>query len=162
LETYFIAHQPKTCVDLATAIAPILTSVIAVAISLWVAITQNRLKHRDLKKDLFDRRFTVYTAAREYMTFVLAKAGVGVIHGEEAVRFDEAREKAEMLLGPEVRAYLLDIRQTAGKLYVYATETAKQTEPERIKENEVAWDHFNELLKRRNDVFRKELDFGDT
>jgi hypothetical protein len=154
-------QQPKTWVDLATAISPNATSVTALAISLWVAITQNRLKRREIKKDQFDRRFVVYIAAGQYLTFVLSRAGVGVIHGEEMVRFDEARERAEMLFGPEVRTYLADIRDIAGKLYVYATETTRQADPERIANNEAAWGRFHKLLAQKNDVFRKDMYLGD-
>ena len=78
-----------------------------------MATRQNDLQARQLRKDLFDRRFAVYSGTREFLNFVQQRDGEKVIHGPEYYQWRETLEKAEMLFGPEVLAYLREVDEAA-------------------------------------------------
>lgn len=87
---YFITQAPsKYWLDYVVAFAPICVSIVAIAISVWVALRQNWAVAAQLKKDLFDRRFDVYKEIGNYMLYVFQVNGRNVIHGENYVRFQD-------------------------------------------------------------------------
>jgi hypothetical protein len=155
--------------------APVVVSVVAVCITVWVALNQrklqmwiatmqNELQARQLRKDLFDRRFAVYMGMREFLNFIQQRDGENAIHEPEYRQWGVTMEKAEMLFGPEVLAYLREVNEAAGKLYVYHTDEKKIIESgneKRMEEAKQIRDSIYELLpKRRNDMFRDYLTLG--
>jgi hypothetical protein len=106
-------------------VAPIIVSIIAIGISLWVAIEQLKIQKRQLKKDLFDRRFVVYTDTRDFLNYVGQMDGRIILQGPEYHHFLESVEKAEMLFPATVHQYLKEIVMQAGELYAYRFKEAK-------------------------------------
>jgi hypothetical protein len=154
---------PKTWIDWLAAFAPVIVSSVAIIISIWVATRQNDLQARQLRKELFDRRFAVYTEVREFLMVVFQVNGHDAIHSPAYQRFLEAAEKAEMLFGAEVIAYLKDISTTVGKAYVYAAEEERIVAAgavKRIQEGSDIMIRLYDLLNRRNEVFRPYMSLG--
>ena len=163
--TYFITQAaPKNWVDMFAAFAPIVVSILAIGISIWVATRQNDLQARQLRKDLFDRRFAVYTGTREFLNFVQQRDGEKLLQGPEYGQWAETIERAEMLFGPEVLVYLREVDMAARNLYVYHAEEQKIIEAgneKRMEEGKQLRERIYEVLpKRRNEVFRSYLSLG--
>jgi hypothetical protein len=163
--TYFITQAPsKTWIDWLVAFAPVIVSSVAIVISIWVATRQNDLQARQLRKDLFDRRFTLYTDTREFLNFVGQTDGENIIHTPEYQHFLEVIEKAEMMFGPGVLAYLNEINKTVSDFYVYKAQEQRLIEAgdqNRIDAGtELRRLIYDVFPKRRNDVFRDYLTLG--
>lgn len=141
-------------------------SIPALVISVYIAKKQRDFQKRQLKKDLFDDRFNIYKAAREFLNYVARFDGRIELSGPEYHAFWEAVERAEMLFGSDVHKYLLEIRDTAGDLYAYSYEEPKAVETGDVelihKGAELKKRLYVTLLQRRNDVFRPYLNLEST
>jgi hypothetical protein len=163
--TYFITQAaPKTWIDWLAAFAPVIVSGVAIIISIWVATRQNDLQARQLRKDLFDRRFTLYTDAREFLNFVGQTDGENIIHTPTYQHFLEVIEKSEMMFGPEVFAYLKEISKSVSDFCVYKAQEQRIIESGDQKRIDAGTELrnliYDVLPKRRNDVFRDYLTLG--
>jgi hypothetical protein len=118
-----------------TALAALITVVVAVVIARNQAKLQQTLaekqfeiqrmqleqQERQLRKDLFARRFAVFTGVQKFFDYVLQKNGDIELHGPGEYRqFRECMERAEMLFGSDVNLYLKDVDETARAFYVSA------------------------------------------
>jgi hypothetical protein len=164
---YYLAAQPpaRGWVDVAAMVAQLATPLLAIAIAIWVAVRQNEIQERQLRKDLFDRRFVVYRDTREFMAYVMGTNGHFSLQGTEYRRFMDAVENAEMLFRTDVHDYLLEIKKTADDLSVYANKEEAEAErtgdPELIlKRDRLNHLFFVELPQRRTQVFRRDLYMG--
>ena len=161
---FFVTQQPKTWADIFIALAPAAVSFVAICISLWVALAQHILQARQLRKDLFDRRFTLYTDTRDFLNFIGRTDGENIIHTPAYQHFLEVIEKAEMMFGPDVLAYLNEINKTVSDFYVYKvqeTSIIESGDQRRINAGtELRNLIYGVLPKRRNDVFRDYLTLG--
>ncbi len=97
---------------------PSLIAAVAAAITVFVALriaeNQNKLQTaladkqieiqaRQLKKDLFDRRFAVFIEAAEFIGYVLQENGkIELVGPGKYRRFRESMEVAQMLFGEDV------------------------------------------------------------
>jgi hypothetical protein len=118
-----------------TALAALITVVVAVVIARNQGRLQQTLaekqfeiqrmqleqQERQLKKDLFDRRFAVFIDVQKFFDYVLQKNGDIELHGPGEYRqFGECMERAEMLFADDIKEYLEDIDKTARAFYVSA------------------------------------------
>jgi hypothetical protein len=159
----FYGSSPKTWIDLLIPAASILVSVVALVISLWIASRQRDVQERQLKKDLFDRRFEIYTKTRDFMSYVMRSDGKIVLTGEEYRDFANTMEKAEVLC-PKVHPYLVDLDKTVRELYGYRqTETRDVAagDVDRIQKGGDLMSRCIELMSQRNDPFRHYLALGE-
>lgn len=137
-QLHVILDQPRSWFQYAppwvTAAAALTTVIVAVLI----ARNQSRLQKtladkqieiqkmqleqqaRQLKKDLFDRRFAVFTGVLEFIGYVLRQNGNIELPGAEYRQFCDCRERAEMLFEGDVNRYLADVDETARAFYVSA------------------------------------------
>lgn len=103
-----------------TYLAALLTPTVAVLGSL-IAYWQWRLAQNKLKLDLFDRRFSVYEAARTLLASIMTS---GKAKDEEVFKFIFATREAKWLLNASVAEYLdkqlyhkaLDLQTLASEL----------------------------------------------
>jgi hypothetical protein len=119
-------------------------SLIAVLVAFLIAKNQNRLQKtladsqreiqieqialqkmqleqqaQQLKKDLLDRRFEVFTAVDCFITYVIRSNGkIELVGPGEYRQWREIMERAQMLFGEEVYKYLGTVDKTARDLYV--------------------------------------------
>jgi hypothetical protein len=151
---YAVQQAQKSWVDF----APILVSILALAISLWIAIRQIQIQRWQLNKDLFDRRFSVYTETRAFLTYANGLGQSFTIHCPQYDHFRETKEKAEMLLPAEVYDYLVEIDKAASDLgFASKKLAAKPDDPELIQSIEDLSNRLQTLPQRRTDVFRASL-----
>ena len=85
-----------------TYLAALLTPTVAVLGS-FIAYRQWRLAQNKLKLDLFDRRFSVYEAARTFLASIMTS---GKAKDEEVFKFMVATREAKWLLNASVAEYL--------------------------------------------------------
>lgn len=159
LDNFYFGTSQESWVDLVIPAASLLVSVVAVSISFWIASRQRELQERQLRKDLFDRRFDVYTKVREFMTYVLRNDGKISLTADEYRDFQGTMEKAEMLC-EKVHPYLVELDKTVRGLYVYKQEENRAVETgdvKRIEDGANLMKRCIELLRCRNEVFRSYL-----
>ena len=179
-QLHVVLDQPRIWLDFVppwvTAVAALTTVVVAVVI----ARNQNRLQKamadkqveiqnmqleqqsRQLKKDLFDRRFAVFTEVLEFISYVLRENGKVQLTGPGQYRqFWESMERAEMLFGVDVNQYLADVDQTARAFYVSAQGRDKAIATGDVdaitKDGELLNRLSVTLLQQRKGVFRPYL-----
>jgi hypothetical protein len=92
---------------------PIVGAAIAFA-GVWIARQQNKLADINLQNVLYDRRYKVYEAARNF----LAATQVGGLPLQKYFDFVSATHEAVFLFKPDVVEYLAILRERATKLYV--------------------------------------------
>ena len=135
-------------------------SIIALCISLWIANQQRELQERQLRKDLFDRRFDIYTKTREFMTYVAREDGKIALTGPEYREFQETMERAEMLC-ERVYPYLTEVEKTVRDLYVYRQKEGQAlaaSDTALIKQGaDLQYRVYVTLWQRRKDEFRQYL-----
>ncbi len=85
-----------------TYLSALLTPIVAVLGSL-IAYRQWRLSQNKLKLDLFDRRFSVYEAARNLLASIMTS---GKAKDEEIFKFMVATREAKWVLNAQVDEYL--------------------------------------------------------
>ena len=85
-----------------TYLAALLTPIVAVLGS-FIAFRQWRLAQNKLKLELFDRRFSVYEAARTLLASIMTS---GKAKDEEVLKFMVATREAKWLLNESVSEYL--------------------------------------------------------
>lgn len=72
----------------------------------FIAYRQWRLGQNKLKLDLFDRRFSVYDAARNFLAGIMTS---GKAKDEDIYKFVGATREAKWLLNSEIAAYLHEV-----------------------------------------------------
>ena len=102
-----------------TYLAALLTPTVAVLGS-FIAYRQWRLAQNKLKLDLFDRRFSVYEAARTLLASIMTS---GKAKDEEVFKFMVATREAKWLLNASVAEYL--DKQLYNKAIVLQTLTSE-------------------------------------
>ena len=94
-----------------------LAAITAIGVSLWVAFTQRRIQERQLKQNLFDKRYAVFLAVEEFLIHLLQRDGSVKLTGDEYRRFRYAMEQAEFLFDADVNSYMTEVDQVARHLY---------------------------------------------
>jgi hypothetical protein len=94
-----------------------LAAITALWISLWVANVQRRIQEKQLKQDLFDKRYAVYLAVGEFLMHVVRVDGSIKLPSDEYRTFAYTMEQAEFLFGSDVNTYLRDMKTKALALY---------------------------------------------
>lgn len=172
-QLHVVLDQGKNWLDY---VPPCITAVAAlstVLVALRIARNQNKLQtdlakmqlaqqERQLKKDLFDRRFAVFVNVLDFVSYVLQENGKIQLAGPGKYRdFWESMEKAEMLFGADVNEYLADVDKTARAFYVSAQGLDKAIatgDVEAIDKNAELLDRLGvKLLQQRKWVFRPYL-----
>jgi hypothetical protein len=100
-----------------TASASACAAIAAVFVSLRVAITQRRIQEKQLKQDLFDKRYAVFLAVEEFLVHVDQINGSVKPTGDEYRRFRYAMEQAEFLFNADVNSYMKEVDQVARTLH---------------------------------------------
>jgi hypothetical protein len=174
LQLHVSVDQAKDWLDYVAPVATAfgaLAAIGTVAVALRISNNQNRLQtmladrqldmqERQLKKDLFDRRFAIFTDTLEFIGLVLRNDGNIVLEGQEYRHFREAMQKAGMLFGTDVRNYLNGLDKTARDLYVSAQgrgQAVQSSDVEAIKKHSELLSHVIELAPAAEDVFRSYL-----
>lgn len=145
--------------SLILSIVGVFVSFVAICISLWIANQQRELQERQLRKDLFDRRFDIYTKTREFMAYVAREDGKITLTGPEYREFQETMERAEMLC-EAAHAYLAEVDKAVQDLYVYKQQEAQLApgDPALLKQG-TALQHkvYVTLWQQRKAAFRQYL-----
>jgi hypothetical protein len=125
---HIVLDQSRDWIEYVPPWVTALAALITVAVAVVIARNQGRLQQtlaekqfeiqrmqleqqeRQLKKDLFDRRFSVFTDVQKFFDYVLQKNGDIELNGPGEYRqFRECMERAEMLFGDDVKEYLEDV-----------------------------------------------------
>jgi hypothetical protein len=88
-------------------------SIVTLFLSLTVVIIaglQWRAADNKLRLDLFDRRYKVYDATRNFVAIIIKEA---TFTDSQLVDFNIGTSDAKFLFGPDVEAYLAEIRKRA-------------------------------------------------
>ena len=171
LQIHVLLDEAKSWIDyvppLVTALAALGTVVVAVRISnnqnslqRILAERQLDMQERQLKKDLFDRRFTIFTETLDFIGLVLRNDGDIVLEGEEYRHFRQTMLKAGMLFGADVRNYLKGLDETARELYVSAkgrVQAVASGDVAAINKHGELLTRISELAPVAEDVFRPYL-----
>jgi type II secretory pathway pseudopilin PulG len=182
LQLHVVLDQPKGWLDYVMALGPVVAAVaalIAVIVTRTIARNQNTLQEtlankqfdlqkaqqeqqeRQLKKDLFDRRFAVFKDTGEFISPILSTPTSFTPQGDGYRRFGETLQLAEMLFDPEVREYLEDINSTAVDLWASNQRRIKDPgDNHAIEENAEQFQHLLDLWKKRPEVFRRDMSLG--
>jgi hypothetical protein len=136
-------------------VTSLLVSVTAIFISLLVARRQHQIQEQQLKKDLFDRRYKVYTGTREFANYVRSGPDAMEMTHPHFGLFVDLIERAEMLFGSAVHSYLKNLDSLARKLYVNAKkQRTRPSDPDLIDAGQKLFEEFEDLYRRRNEVFK--------
>lgn len=92
-----------------------LAAVIGIVIAIWVAKRQNRLLEQQLKQDLFDKRFAVYSAISSLAKTVDDRKGR--IELRDLGTYLDASREAQFLFGADVMQYLREFTALVFALY---------------------------------------------
>jgi ribosomal protein L34 len=128
---HVVLDNSRTWVDYAPAWVTAVAALVTVFVAILIARNQNKLQETlakkqtdlqeaQLKKDLFDRRFIVFTDTLDFIGMVIRNDGDIVLEGPEYRHFLETTQKAGMLFGADVRSYLKGVTETTTNLYVSA------------------------------------------
>lgn len=145
-----------------TYLAALLTPTVAV-LGLLIAYRQWRIAHNKLKLDLFDRRFSVYEAARGLLASILTS---GKAKDKEILKFMVATREAKWLLNLQVAEYLekqlyhkaIDLKTLSFELEVVpvgeerTSNISKQSEIKKwfLAQYDVLDEHFAPFLQLGN------------
>lgn len=178
-QLHVVLEGPKNWLEYVPPWITAVASLIAFSVAILIARNQNRLQatladrqrdlqkqqleqqDRQLKKDLFDRRFAVFTEVLDFMSYVLRENGKIELAGPGQYRlFRESMERAVMLFGDDVTA----VDETARLFYVSAQtlDNAVATgNMEAINNNGELLNRLSvTLLGQRTEVFRPYLDLS--
>jgi hypothetical protein len=150
---HVFVDEAKSWLDYAPAWVTAVAALGTVIVALRIAHNQNRLQKtlaerqleiqseqiklakmqldqqaHQLTKDLFDRRFAIFTAVEDFITWVIRSDGDIEFFGPGEYRnWREAVEKAQMLFGEEVIDYMEVADKAARDLYVVVKKMAKNS-----------------------------------
>jgi hypothetical protein len=88
-----------------------LAAITALWISLWVANVQRQIQTKQLKQDLFEKRYAIFLAAEAFLAHVLKTDGSVNLIGEEFRKFRYVMDEAQFLFNTDVVNYLNEINQ---------------------------------------------------
>jgi hypothetical protein len=167
LQLNVVVDQSKGWIDYATALGAAGTVVAAVAALIAVKVTRSiarkqlDLQERQLRNDLYDRRFAVFADTGNFLRPILSTP-TGFTPQSDAYRqFGETAQNAEMLFGPEVRKYIEDVSRTAVNLWASYQKMAKDpADNDAIEEQAKQFQHLSDLWQKRPDVFRRDMSLG--
>jgi hypothetical protein len=140
----------------------LLTPVIAV-IATYIAYQQYKNNKLKLKFDLYEKRFRVYQALVDFISFVISFPEIKV---EEVRKLDSARAESHFLFGEDIPQYLLSVRDKAAQLTTLNSQVnelaSSDRNPERTKlVNQklevIEW--FHQQLEESRKKFGKYLSF---
>jgi hypothetical protein len=116
-----------------------------------------------LKFDLYEKRFRVYQALVDFISFVISFPEIKV---EEVRKLDSARAESHFLFGEDIPQYLLSVRDKAAQLTTLNSQVnelaSSDRNPERTKlVNQklevIEW--FHQQLEESRKKFGKYLSF---
>jgi hypothetical protein len=168
---HVVLDDAKSWIDYAPAWVTAAAALVTVFVAILIARNQNKLQETlakrqtdlqeaQLKKDLFDRRFTIFTDTLDFIGMVLRNNGEFVLEGPEYRHFLETTQKAGMLFGADVRSYLKSVIETAKDLYVSARGRASAIQSgdvDAINKHGDLLSRLIDLAPAAEDVFRPYL-----
>ena len=123
-----------------------------------IAQKQLDLQERQLRKDLYDRRFAVYRQTAEFLRPILGSPSSFRVESDESRKFAEAVQDAGMLFGADVCRYLKDVNTTAVDLWAsYSRMQQHPGDNNAIEESGRHFQHLKDLWDKRSNVFRPEM-----
>jgi hypothetical protein len=88
---------------------PVVTLFLSLTVVI-IAVLQWRVADNKLRLDLFDRRYKVYDATRNFVAVIIKEA---TFTDSQLVDFNIGTSDAKFLFGPDIEAYLAEIRKRA-------------------------------------------------
>lgn len=153
-------------------LTPITTALIGAAVALSVAASQRKLTERDLdlkkrqiKKDLFDRRYSVYRETTQFIHHVVIQSIKEQPLGNDFIeKFAEARSIAPMLFHADVVEWMESVLLETGELsadkYLVRGLGGARAVITTVRMMEVV-ERLNELERSGVALFRPYLEFWD-
>lgn len=153
--------------DYVTMYAPTLASISAAGLAAWVAIRlgkmQASIERSKIRKDLFEKRFEVFSQTQDFIDFVIAQGdGLHLLGAPQLANLKKSIRLADMLFGPKVSQYMTEVMKTA----LDYSASCKTLQAEIERGNKAAIDKHEQLQNRLSvhlanscvDVFRQDLD----
>ena len=138
-----------------------IAAITAVIVTRPIANKQLDLQERQLKKDLFDRRFKIFTDTDEFLGHITSSPSTFTPSSEEYRKFFASVEAAEVLCGQEVKTYLKDTDETAKQLSADHQRMARNPgDNEAIEMQAIHFQHLSDLRSKRLDALRSDLSIG--
>ncbi len=141
----------------ATVIATVFLGIVAS----WIAVQQLRLARHRFRLDLFDRRYKIFDATRSFLSVILREA---TFKDSNLFEFYAGTSDTEFFFGPEIVAYLFDIRKRAldmrlsQKKYERLPVGEERSRLVDAEHQEAAW--LNDQIVAITVVFRPYLSFS--
>jgi hypothetical protein len=141
-------------------IASALAAIVALGISVWVALWQRKLQKERVRQDLFDKRYAVFLSVDEFVMYVLRVDGSFKMMGDEVRRFLYAVEQSEFLFHADVIDYMHQVEKTVFDLHPKAAKRdhlAKMNQNDselNVQIEDVIIELAGSLSERRREVFR--------
>lgn len=131
-------------------------------IAACIAYQQFQVARTKLRLDLYEKRFKVFTALKEFMLKVMQKADVDI---DDFRRLYAEIAEAEFLFGPEVVKYITEVKRKAADLGVLQDKLHRQHLPVGPERTKAAADDADILrwldmqLEEAPKIFKPYLDF---
>jgi hypothetical protein len=125
-------------------VASVFAAVTAMGVALWVAKLQREIQERQLRRNLFDKRYAILLLVQEFLAHVLKMDGAVDLQGDECRRFWNAMAQAEFLFDSDVNSYMNEIKQTVLSLH---TKHAQRNHWVAMREQDKAEPVMADILK---------------
>jgi hypothetical protein len=171
-----LTPEHKELVQIVTPIVSATVASIAVIVAVWLSILQRRIQDgqrkiqqgqheiqkAQLKNSLYDRRFEVYHDRGEFLARIARKNGA--LDSTDLHWYAPIVEKGDLLFGPEVAAYLKELQEKGGGVYVKSGEAKHKDvmQPfsgtdDHLAVNKMMLDFCGPMRERREALFRPYL-----
>ena len=136
----------KDWIDISTAL---LTPVIAIA-GVGLGILQWRINRARLQHELFDRRYEIFEATKEFLVAVITEAKM---KHEDRIKFLKGTKGAFALYSKSIVEYLDKVHKQSLALHLHAQKGNNEAEHEIL-----VW--FGEQIEKVDEIFKRELKVG--
>jgi hypothetical protein len=147
--------------DLAPFSAPIATLIVGLAVVIF-AWQQWKVARNNLRLNLFDRRYKVFEATKNFLSIIIAEAS---FDNPQLLTFDSGTSVRGFLFHSDVVNYLSEIRDRALKMrehrrsFESLPEGNKRSLHVQAESDELLW--FTEQITAMTTVFSPYLDFSN-
>jgi hypothetical protein len=123
-----------------------LSTVVVGLVVAYITWQQWKLAHNQLRLDLFDRRYRVFEAARQFLAAIQAESTFG---NDTLSEFDKVGGEAAFLFGADIVAYLSAIRDKAINMRLQQRLYEPMADgPERVKHIQAERDELGWLCSQ--------------
>jgi hypothetical protein len=137
------------------ALAPTVVAVIAALIAGYIALMQWRTAHYRLSFDMYEKRFAVYRAAKNFLTTAIIQ---GQVTGDDYRALYNGISGAEFLFKQKTSTYLMNIRDKAWKAQFIRAQHTKTDKL--IDEEEDILKFLSDQNEMLEDKFKPYLDLS--